>query len=266
MMNPGDGAVRKNTFLSKFVMKRCQHASLESKRQCESTAGPALIRYFDWGVCQGFNSINTEKAKQEQRKQVDKTLPLPPCRHWLTQKKQDKSGIINNSLINTSFTQRRCFVKSPVLTTNKTDITFSASCKCFWSQMQRKAKAQIREGVCVQQNDENGCFSSAEHAWSAAETCKQSGKISEASLSPHDTSALNTQGTKEPRVRNMIAQYQYLSVCSQTLSRFLLKNLSSKFRSFFQSYLWLNRSKLFFMVVVAHSDWRWLRWEAKGSQ
>lgn len=85
----------------------------------------------------------------------------------------------------------------------------------------KKAKAQIKELVCVQQNDENNCFSSAEHAWSAVETRKQSGQISDASLSPHDTRALNTEGAKEPRVRNMISQYQYLSVCSQTLSRFL---------------------------------------------
>lgn len=78
--------------------------------------------------------------------------------------------------------------------------------------MQQKAKAQTKEGVCVQQTDENRCFSSAEHAWSAAETRKQSGQISDASLSPHDTSALNTEGTKEPRVRNMISQYQYLKM------------------------------------------------------
>lgn len=97
--------------------------------------------------------------------------------------------------------------------------------------MQQKAKAQIREGVCVQQNDENRCFSSAEHAWSAAETRKRSGKMSEASLSPHERRTLNTKGAKEPRVHNMIAQYQYLSVCSQALPGFLLKNISTKKKS-----------------------------------
>lgn len=75
--------------------------------------------------------------------------------------------------------------------------------------MQQKAKAEIKEGVCVQQNNENRCFSGP--TWSAAETRKQSGQISDASLSPHDTSALNTEGNKEPRVRNMISQYQYLN-------------------------------------------------------